>query len=154
MAKQVTRNITALDAPATIEQYFSALYQYEGDSLDQKHVVSSFEQGAQNKNSYPFRTVAEKFQIIDNNTRTVLIPRSETARALAERLRAGERSRALLRQAAQESVNIYPQHVQSLLNGGALEPLDESMFLLTDSSLYSEQTGLALSADSGVGIFL
>ena len=154
VAKQVTRNITDLDALATIERYFSTLYQYEGDSLDKNHVVSKFEQGAQNNHSYPFREVSDNFRIIENNTRTVLIPRSETARALAERLRAGERSRALLRQAAQESVNIYPQHVQSLLNGGALEPLDESMFLLTDSSLYSEQTGLALSADSGVGIFL
>ena len=60
----------------------------------------------------------------------------------------------LLRQAAQESVSAYPQHFEALNVRGALELLDENVSILTDESLYNEQTGLALQADSGVGIFL
>ena len=92
--------------------------------------------------------------MIENDTRTVLIPRSDDARALADRLHEGERSRALLRQAAQESVNIYPQHFDTLNARGALEILDENVTILRDCTRYNEQTGLALLSDSGVGIFL
>lgn len=152
-ARQVTRDCAALDDPEIIERYFSTLYQYEGEALDQKNIVPRLEAGAQD-NSYPFRTVAEKFRLIENDTRTVLIPRSDDARALADRLREGERSRALLRQAAQESVNIYPQHFDTLNARGALEILDENVTILRDCTRYNEQTGLALLSDSGVGIFL
>ena len=151
-ARQVTRNGAVLDAPETIQRYFSTLYQYEGAALDQKNIVAKLEAGARN-GSYPFRWVGESFRLIENDTRTVLIPRSDTARLLADRLRMGERSRALLRQAAQESVSIYPQHFAEL-EQCALEILDENISILTDMTQYSEQTGLSLKADSGVGIFL
>ena len=98
--------------------------------------------------------MAEKFRLIENDTRTVLILRTDNAKSLADHLRRGERSRALLRQAAQESVSAYPQHFEALNVRGALELLDENVSILTDESLYNEQTGLALQADSGVGIFL
>lgn len=153
VARQVTRDCAALDAPETIRKYFTALYQYAGPMLDQKGIVADLEAGAQNA-SYPFRSVGESFRLIESGTRTVLIPRSENARLLADRLQKGERSRTLLRQAARESVNIYPPHFEALHAGGALEILDENISILTNMTLYSEQTGLALLADSGAGIFL
>lgn len=153
VARQVTRDCAALDAPETIRKYFTTLYQYAGPMLDQKGIVADLEAGAQN-GSYPFRSVGESFRLIESNTRTVLIPWSEDAKTLADRLRKGERSRALLRQAARESVNIYPPHFEALNARGALEILDEHISILTDMTLYSEQTGLALLADSGTGIFL
>lgn len=153
VARQVTRDCAALDAPETIRKYFTTLYQYAGPMLDQKGIVADLEAGAQN-GSYPFRSMGESFRLIESNTRTVLIPWSEDAKTLADRLRKGERSRALLRQAARESVNIYPPHFEALNARGALEILDEHISILTDMTLYSEQTGLALLADSGTGIFL
>ncbi|MGM9613279.1 MAG: CRISPR-associated helicase Cas3' [Butyricicoccus sp.] len=155
VARQVTRDCTALDAPKTIERYFTVLYQYEGTNLDQQNVVSRLEAGARDGSfSFPFRSVADKFHIIDSDTRTVLIPRTEEAAALAKRLHAGEHSRSLLRKAGQESVNVYPNHFEALNAQGALKVLDDGSAILTDLSLYSEQTGLALLSDSGVGIFL
>ena len=53
-----------------------------------------------------------------------------------------------------ESVNIYSPHFEALNARGALEILDEHISILTNMTLYSEQTGLALLADSGAGIFL
>lgn len=153
VARQTARDGSALDAPETIERYFTVLYQYEGAALDQKNIVSRLEAGAQDL-SFPFRSVAEQFHIIDSDTRSVLIPRTKEAVVLAERLHAGERNRSLLRKAGQESVNIYTNHFEALNARGALDILDEGVAILTDLSLYSEQTGLALLTDSGVGIFL
>ena len=152
-ARQVTRDCDALDTPETIHQYFERLYRYAGAELDWKNIVAKLESGAQD-GSYPFRSVGESFRLIENDTRTVLILRTDNAKSLADHLRRGERSRALLRQAAQESVSAYPQHFEALNARGALELLDEGVSILTDASLYNEQTGLALQADSGVGIFL
>lgn len=152
-ARQVMRDCGVPDAPETIRQYFTTLYQYEGSALDQKGIVAKLEAGTRT-GSYPFRWVGEAFRMIENNTRPVLIPYNDNARRLADCLRRGERSRTLLRQAAQESVSIYPQHFEALLNAGALESPDDTISILTDMTLYSPQTGLALKADSGVGIFL
>lgn len=153
VAKQITRDCSALDAPETIARYFTALYQYSGDELDSKCIVRHLEAGART-GSFPFASVADAFRIIDSNTRAVLIPRTDNARLLSGRLRAGERTRSLFRQAGQESVNIYDNHFAALLARGALDVLDESVAILTDLSLYNEQTGLALLSDGGVGIFL
>lgn len=153
VARQVVRDCPELDAPETIHRYFARLYQFSGDQLDAREIVSQMEAGAED-GSYPFRTVAEKFRIIDQDTRTVFIPCTDDARRIADQLRDGQRNRTLLRKAGQESVNIYQNHFEMLNARGALEILDESVAVLTDLSLYSEDTGLALISDSGVGIFV
>ena len=98
--------------------------------------------------------MAKEFHLIDQNTRAVLILRTEEAKALASRLQNGERSRALLRKAGRYSVNVYEPHFNALNARGALDILEEDLAVLTDETLYSEETGLALLADGGVGIFL
>lgn len=153
VARSLTRNCSTLDSEETIKRYFTTLYQFEGKDLDQKNIVSRLEVGVQN-GSFPFRTVAEQFRVIENDTCSVLIPRNDAACALAEQLRKGIRNRTLLRQAAQESVNVFPQHFESLNARGALEILDVGISILRECSLYSEQTGLALLSDRGLGIFL
>ncbi|WP_242863600.1 CRISPR-associated helicase Cas3' [Anaerotruncus rubiinfantis] len=153
LAQEATHSGHALDAPETIEQYFTALYRYSGSELDQKEIVPALEAGARTA-SFPFRTVADAFHLIENDMRAVLIPRSKEAAALAAQLRAGQRSRDLFRQVGQDSVNIYQEHFEALLKHNALEVPDESVAILTDLSLYDENTGLALLADTGMGIFL
>lgn len=115
--------------------------------------MAKLEEGARTC-SYPFRWVAEAFHIIENDTRAVLIPRTDEARVLSGQLRGGQYSRNLFRRSGKESVSIYPQHFEALLARGALEVPDENTAILTDLSLYDDQTGLALLSDTGVGIFL
>lgn len=153
VAREVARRHPEPDSPEAIEQYFTTLYQYSGSALDQNDIVPKLEEGA-HTSSYPFRRVAEAFHIIENDTRAVLIPRTDEARALAGQLRGGQYSRNLFRRAGKESVSIFPQHFEALLARGALEVPDETTAILTDLSLYDEQTGLALLSDTGVGIFL
>ena len=98
----------------------------------------------------PFRTVAERFHLIDDATKTVYIPWGEGA-ALTERLLAGERSRALYRQAGQYSVSVYEQHFKALTP--ARTCLDEDSAVLNDRALYSDLTGLSLKADRGKALF-
>ncbi len=154
--RSVTRDCPALDAPEAIERYFTALHLFSGEEIDSKRIVPRFEGGVQDPYhpSFPFAETAREFHLIDQNTRAVLIPRTEEAKALAARLQNGERSRGLLRKAGQFSVNVYENHFNALNARGALDILEDDLAVLTDPSLYSKTTGLALLADGGVGIFL
>ena len=154
--RAVVRECSELDAPETVERYFTALRQFTGEEIDRKRIVPRFENGMQDprRPSFPFAEVDRDFRLIEENTRAVLIPRTKEAAEAAARLQNGERSRTLLRKAGRYAVNVYQGYFNALNDKRALEPLEEDLFLLTDPSLYSESTGLAIMSDTGVGIFL
>lgn len=127
--------------PETVARYFRAYRSLmQASSLDKYAVIRSFERGIAG-NSLPFRTVAERFHLIDDRSVTVYIPLEKGAE-LIQRLDAGERTRALFRLLGQYSVSIYPQQERALLERGVLTPLDESSAILRNPALYDEKLGL------------
>ena len=142
-----------LAAPEAVEAYFTELYREKGEGLDAARVVERMEAGIAQLN-FPFRTVAEEFHIIPKDTQAVLIPKGERAEGIAAALRRGERTRALLRDAGRYSVNVYPNHFQSLDDAGALELLEDGIAVLSDLSLYGQETGLSLEPESGKGFWI
>ena len=134
---------------AAIRQYFTELLDLKGRAaLDVHRLLARLEEG-----TFPFRTIAEEFRLIESDTRTVYVL-GEGQAALLARLERGERSRALFRALAQYGVALYPQHFQTLDRAGALTVLDEAAAVLADLRLYSEETGLSLEADQGRALFV
>ena len=150
-ARNVVRGCRELDAPETIERYFTQLYQLSGPLLDQKQVVSRFEKA---QGSYPFATVAGDFRLIETNTRAVIIPKGAQYRKLEERLRSGERSRGLFRKLGVFTVSVYERQFEALAGRGALEFLDEEVAILRDLTLYDGKTGLKIPEDSAEALFV
>lgn len=155
---EITRTITDkhphdIATLEAIHDYFEKLYDVKGEMLDAKAIVSQLEKGYQNGGSFPFRTIAEEFKLIDNNTRTVLIPNTPESAEFAKRLREGERNRALLRSAGHYSVNVYDSHYKALNGMGIIECLDMEIAILRELSSYSEETGLTLTPEGGKGLF-
>lgn len=140
--------------PDAIQGYFELLRQRMGRAAqDRQDILDAFRRGRDGR-LLPIRTVAEGFHLIDSPTRTVYLPIDEDSRALADRLEAGERSRSLFRKLGQYGVSVYPQHLKALRDIGAVQAVDEEAFLLRDLSLYNDNTGLSLEADSGKGLFV
>ena len=138
-------------APEAVGRYFHSLFDLRGEqSMDKCGVLDAFRHGLEGR-AMPFRTVSERFRLIDNATKTVYVPWGEGA-ALTERLLSGERGRTLYRQAGQYSVSVYEQHFKAL--APALTFLDEDSAVLNDMSLYSDMTGLSLEADLGRALFV
>ena len=132
-----------LSDPDAVSYYFHALLDLKGQKAqDQKGILPRIQEG-----DFPFRTVAERFHLIEQDTRTVYIPMWDGEK-LVERLRQGERSRQLFRELGQYGVSVYAQHFQKLNEGGVLELLEDGSAVLTDLTLYSDDTGLALDVDS------
>ena len=129
--------------------YFSTLLDLKGrDAQDAHHILSLME-----SEFFPFRTVAERFHLIDSPTTTVYIPRDE-GDELVDLLRNGQYSRALYRRLGQYGVSAYPQHLAALEQAGALEHLGDGSVVLRDVSLYAQDTGLTLEPGGGNALFI
>lgn len=142
-------------APETMARYFRSLRSLTGDALDKQGVIKAFTQGIEGC-EFPFRTVAEKFRLIDQNTYTIYIPYGEGT-ALLQRLQDGECSRELYRKLGRYAVSVYDKHFQALYHTGALltvPALDSDSAILTDMGLYNELMGLSLEVDSGKAEFI
>ena len=142
---------THLEQPKTIRQYFAKLHQYKTDAfLDFKDIMGMSEDG-----TLPFADIAEAFRLIDTPQTPIYIPKAENE-DLTKRLKAGERSRSLLREASKYMVNVYSGTAQSpyerLLAARKTERIDEMLTILTDLSLYDEEAGLMQNIEEGQGI--
>lgn len=132
-----------------IHDYFSELLDLKGkEAQDEKNILPLIRSGF-----FPFRTVAERFHLIDTPTRTVYVPWGEGA-GLIEQLRAGGGGRNLFRRLGQYGVSVYEQHFAALEAAGDLEVLENGAAILRNTALYADETGLSLEADSGKGLFI
>ncbi len=145
-------------APETMARYFHSLRGLTGDVLDKQGVIKAFTQGIEGC-EFPFRTVAETFHLIDQNTYTVYIPYGEGA-TLLRQLQDGECSKGLYRKLGRYAVSVYDKHFQALHHAGALltarevPTLDDDSAILTDLTLYSETMGLSLEPETGKAEFI
>ncbi len=129
-----------------VGRYFRELLAVKGeDSLDRQKLLPLMK-----NTTFPFRTMAERFHLIENDTRTVYIPLNNEAVSLIAELRSGKHSRELFRRLGQYGVNVYEQHFADL----PLEQLNDGSGILLDMALYREETGLSLENEGGRGLFL
>jgi CRISPR-associated endonuclease/helicase Cas3 len=151
-ALSIEKNFTDIASPDAIYSYFTALYRFRGEALDHKRIVPALDRCAKNGLIIPFAEVARQFQVIDSPARTVLVGMDEKAELLIAKLRDGQRSRELMREAGQYAVTVYEKQFNALHDSGALILLDEELAILRDMTLYSDQTGLNIPEVKGLGI--
>ena len=151
-ARNVLTRFSDPASPQAIETYFSFYRTLKGNAaLDVHGVLDAFRKGYKGC-LFPFATVAEWFHLIETPTVTLYIP-VDQGQSLIGQLRAGYSTRSLYRQLGQYAVNIYPDHLQNLLDAGAAELLAGDSYVLTDLSLYSRDTGLTLHVETGKAIW-
>lgn len=142
------RSLEELD---TIKFYFEMLYHFRGDSLDKKEIIDKFKKG-----NFRFAEVGKEFRLIEENTRTILIPKEEEARKILDQLRHKGFSKELMRKAGQYCVNVYENDFQKMFAAGMLgeisEDLKEDYFVLKNPDQYTDETGLVLDVGYGEAV--
>ncbi len=137
---------------AAIRAYFSLLdvLQDSQRSADAKEILTHL-----NRNDgFDFKTAAEKFKLIDNNTVAVIIPYNDEARELIKKLAFMPHPTKILRQLQSYTVNIYEREFEALNVQGVIEMAADAYPVLNDMSFYDEKTGISLPAsDGGAAIF-
>lgn len=99
-----------------------------------------------------FMSAARAFKAIDTPTRGVIVPHSETGKALIAELCAAylpDKEFELLRRAQQYSVNVLPHQLEALSQANAVREIQEGtgILYLVDSRYYSEEFGLSDTPD-------
>lgn len=152
VAEQVVRKYEDISELQPIHEYFKNLYKVTGDGIDKKFIVDAFE-NAVNSWNFPFKTVSDAFQLIEQETKTVLIPLEPKAKEIKARFEEGIYSRTLMRDAGRYCVNLYETEYKALHDLGYIkEPLFEGFGVLSDENQYKKEYGLELEMETGIGI--
>ncbi len=132
---RINQKYTDISEPDAIKYYFDTLYREK--NLDNKDINKLL-----SEQLYMFRTVADKFKLIENEQRQIFIPNAENAGLCAD-LRSGLRNRKLMREAAIHMVSIYPNEYAELRATGVLTEQDD-IAILEDPDCYDNMTGLKI----------
>lgn len=146
-----------------VEAYFKKLFWLRSQDLDEHRTVEKLSAPSVIKGSgkhafadflsYPFKTVADSFRMIEEGASTVIIPDASVSREI-EALERGYATRRDMRRLSRYSVGVYKDALRRLEGCGAVETVEgaDDLYLLLDKGRYSESTGLDTSRDGGVGM--
>ena len=154
--REVLSSGIPIDSPETTEKYFHTLFDLKGEeAMDAEGILKMIQEGGKN-GPLPFRTVSEKFHMIDQDTRNIYVPADRNGERLISRMAEGERTRELFREAGQYSISLYPQVYADLEAEGVILELDESIAVLNNcEKYYSQDTGLKIpDQEGGNGFFI
>ena len=107
------------------------------DKLDEKNFVKRL-----STDMFIYRTVSDEFKVIDSDQHQVLIP-SQAGEELTAAIRAGYRSRKLMREASKYCVSLYNYEYAALLKSGKAIACDD-MAVLDRAECYSDGVGLII----------
>lgn len=144
------RNLEELD---TIERYFEMLYHFRGESLDKKGILKKFDRG-----NFQFSTVGKEFQLIEENTKTIVIPKEEEAKEILEQLRLKGITKERIRKIGQYCVNVYENDFRKMFAAGMLREISEDLkddyFMLREPERYTDEMGLDLNIEYGEAVIM
>lgn len=149
-----TYGVSKLTSPQAIHTYFEQWYQSNEGNLDYKQIEEMAKK-------FQFAEIGRTFHLIADTMKSVFIPYDDRAKALLGQLKMGNRSRKIMREAAQYMVNVRyasDSHRMSdwskLLQQGkiSLLPNDTELAYLVNEEDYDAAIGLTIQGEEGVGI--
>ena len=146
---QETDDISDLDS---ITEYFKRLYRFREQSLDKKNIMGKFQE-----HKYNFETAAKKFRLIEEDTRTILVPVEQEAEELLAELKHQGFSKERMRKASQYCIQVYDNLFKILWDAGMIQEISSDateFYELVKLDQYTEDMGLDLSVDSGMDLYL
>jgi CRISPR-associated endonuclease/helicase Cas3 len=146
MTEETFQKYGEYDSLEAIHYYFSSLQHLDEDSLDQQHILESFEKPYQ-ETKMPFKKIAENFHLIDSDTRMLIIPiekkAAELVGELEQRIKNEESIKLVLQRLGEFSINVYENEYRAMLEDNSAYEVIDGIAVLQNLSLYTKQTGLS-----------
>ena len=108
------------------------------------------------EHKYNFETAAKKFRLIEEDTRTILVPVEQEAEELLAELKHQGFSKERMRKASQYCIQVYDNLFKILWDAGMIQEISSDateFYELVKLDQYTEDMGLDLSVDSGMDLF-
>jgi CRISPR-associated endonuclease/helicase Cas3 len=126
-------------SPAAVEAYFTLHYWKRKDEWDRRRVLECFKPGGH----LDFKEAAERYRLISEEQRPIIIPWGEAGRRLVDRVLGGEPpNRDLCRRLQRFTVSNYPRAWDALVASGAIVVESEIFSVLVQEKLYDKAIGL------------
>jgi CRISPR-associated endonuclease/helicase Cas3 len=126
---------------AAIEEYFKNYYWLKGELLDKKKILEKIKTG-QRDGDFPFKEIAEEFNLIETNSKPVIIPFDEKAKKLIDSIAFSVHPQTLSRSLQKYTVQIHQFYWNKLLDKGKMSIIKDVFPVLFDTKLYNQETGL------------
>ncbi len=150
IGEKVLERYSDIASEEAVSFYFRELLALtDPDALDHKGIIQKISSG-----TFPFAEIAKAFKMIENDTVTVYIPWGK-GEELIRRLRFGERSKSVFREATQYSVQLYRDVFVKLCSTGDVVSLDSDgqIWALTNLAYYRDADGIVSDIDTGCALF-
>jgi CRISPR-associated endonuclease/helicase Cas3 len=149
VARDILRRFDDPVSMEAIQAYFGLLYDLQSENaFDAKGILNCFEMEG-TELLFDFKTAAERFRLIENNTLPVVIPYNDEAKEILEKVKWSEYPTSYARKLQIYTVNIYQNEFQRLEGKGAIDTYAKTYAVLNDLSLYNPETGLEIPESSG-----
>lgn len=134
-----TKNLE-ISSQSCIEEYYQNLFSIAGDKL----IKNAMHQYTNNICSIPFEDYAKDFQLIDNDTISVVVPCDDRSRALIEEIR--KEGYGDIRKLQKYAFSIYLYEFEQLRQQGILEDFGSGIWCLTNPDYYNPEIGILFEA--------
>ncbi|MGN0575377.1 MAG: CRISPR-associated helicase Cas3' [Ruminococcus sp.] len=138
IVKNLLESCDDITSNECVEEYYRRLYNEYDDIIDS----NSIDDGKVKINSIPFREYAGKFEFISDESTGIVINNCEEAQELYNRLRYGDYS--VKRKLQRYTVSLKRHELEQAIKLGITDDFGTGVLMLTNSSYYSEETGLDL----------
>ena len=152
VSKLLITERTDISSLLGIKKYFETLYHFRGESLDKKKILEEFK----NKR-YNFAKAASEFNLIEENTKTIFIPREPEAAKLLDQIRYHGYTKSGMRKAGQYCVQLYENEFEKFRGAGMVRLISENItdfYELVNEDVYCDDTGLDLGINSGMAVMM
>lgn len=140
LAKGLLEKYADISEPSCIAEYYDTLYFMKQEEI-QKNAMHEI---CTSIKRLPFKEYAEKFELIDSKTVSVVVVRDEKSRELAEQLRY---TKSVNTRMLQNYVcTIYQKELDDLIKQHVAEDYGTGVYCLTNLDYYDEQIGILFEA--------
>ena len=140
LAKELLGKYEDISKPLCIAEYYDTLYFMKQEEI-QKNAMHEI---CTNIKRLPFKEYAEKFELIDSKTVSVVVVCDEKSRELAEHLRY---TKSVNTRMIQNYVcTVYQKELEDLIRQHAAEDYGTGVYCLTNLDYYDEQIGILFEA--------
>jgi len=137
-----------------IDQYYNDLYNVQSEqAFDVKQIIRHFHNGT-GELEFDFKTVAEEFRLIEENTETIIIPYDQLAKDLLFQAQKSDFPNWYARKLQPYAVNIYKTEYEAIAGKGLIDQYAEIYSVLNNMEFYHAQSGLRLlEREDGAAVF-
>ncbi len=125
-------------ASSHIESYYDEIFEFNNQVISDNSIANI----CNHPRNIPFRTYAEKFNMIDSGTIAIVIDKDKESRKLIEEMKYG--SRSAKRKLQKYSATVYLWEFEQLYEQGVLDDYDTGVYCLTNAKYYKCDTGLQI----------